>query len=150
MEEVQQLESQVQDAQARLVRSPDRMKRNLAEMERKLGEERDRKNDLDAKLRDLAGRLRVYSEIEDGVAQLNKVQREILEYLQQAERIRRGNAAKRDEIRALQNQLHEFVREAANLDRQMKHVQERFDKLAADRIKERERFELREKELSEQ
>lgn len=150
VEELAALDLEVQDAQTRLMRSPERVKRSISESERKLAEERDRKNELDIKLRDLANRVRVYSEIEEGVAALNSVQREIKAYLEQAKEKRKGNAEKRDKIRLLQNQLHEFAREAASIDRQIKHLQERFDKLASDRVKEREMFERREKELSEQ
>lgn len=149
VEELQALEDRVQEQQKRIMRSPERVKRLISDQEREVAEARDRKNELDIKLRDLAVRVRVYTEIEEGVANLNKVQLEIKAYMEQAREKRKGNAAKKDEIHSLQNRLHEFGREAANLERQIKHMQERFDKLAADRVREREIFEAREKELSE-
>lgn len=149
-EELHGLEQAVGDAQMKLMRSPDRVRRGIVDKERLLAEQRALKNELDAHLRADELRLRVFVEIEEGVTALNRVQMEIIEYRNQAGEKRRANSERRDEIRAFENQLHAFEREAAHLDRKLQDMKERFDKLAEDRVRERERFEARERELSQQ
>ncbi|GMK54609.1 hypothetical protein CspeluHIS016_0111950 [Cutaneotrichosporon spelunceum] len=149
-EELHGLELGVAEAQTRLMRSPDRVRRGIADKERLLAEQRAIKNQLDADLRAGELRLRMFAEIEEGVTALNRVQEEIVAYRDQAAEKRRANAERRDAIRALENQLHVSEREAASLVRKLQDMAERFDKLAEDRVRERERFEARGRELSQQ
>ncbi|CAK9786542.1 hypothetical protein CC85DRAFT_283150 [Cutaneotrichosporon oleaginosum] len=149
-EELHGLEQAVADAQTKLMRSPDRVRRGIADKERQLAEQRALKNELDGHLRADELRLRVFTEIAEGVAALNRVQKEIIAFRDQADEKRRANSERRDEIRGLENQLHGLEREAAHLESKLQDMKGRFDKLAEDRVRERERFEARERELSAQ
>jgi kinetochore protein Nuf2 len=149
-EELHGLEQAVSDAQLKLMRSPDRVRRGIAEKERQLAESRALKSELDGHLRAGEMRLRVFNEINEGVKALNHVQNEIIAFRDQADEKRRQNSERKEQNRALENELHQCERESASLETKLQDMKTRFDKLAEDRMRARERFEARERELSSQ